>query len=109
MFFVFFFNFLISYFIFQYSIYIFFTAIPLGRILLLDLAAELEPIYTRTQGYFGHPFLWCMIENFGGNTRMYGMTDNVIQGNALFNALISLFRPTSVSNILDHLDIFYIL
>jgi len=54
--------------------------IPIGRILLLDLAAELEPIYTRTQGYFGHPFLWCMIENFGGNTRMYGMTDNVIQG-----------------------------
>ena len=67
------------------------SAIPLGRILLLDLASELEPIYTRTQGYFGHPFLWCMIENFGGNTRMYGMTDNVIQGNnALFNALTPL-------------------
>ena len=67
------------------------SAIPLGRILLLDLASELEPIYTRTQGYFGHPFLWCMIENFGGNTRLYGMTDNVINGKYLIIANMMLW------------------
>lgn len=57
-----------------------FTAVPLGRLILLDLASELIPIYTRTEGYFGHPFIWCMIENFGGNTRLYGASQSVIDG-----------------------------
>ena len=48
--------------------------------MLLDLASELTPIYSRTEGYYGHPFIWCMIENFGGNTRLYGASQSVIDG-----------------------------
>eukprot|EP00111_Clytia_hemisphaerica_P018124 TCONS_00053628-protein len=56
------------------------TAVPLGRLVLLDLASEILPIYKRTKGYFGHPFLWCMLENYGGNTRLYGSSQDVIDG-----------------------------
>jgi len=59
------------------------VAVPFGKLILLDLASELTPIFSRTDGYFGHPFLWNMIENFGGNTRMFGSTDAVINGNIL--------------------------
>ena len=43
------------------------TAVPNGSLILLDLMAEESPLWKRTQSYYGAPFLWCMLNDFGGN------------------------------------------
>eukprot|EP01061_Rhynchopus_euleeides_P033960 TRINITY_DN5757_c0_g3_i1.p1 TRINITY_DN5757_c0_g3~~TRINITY_DN5757_c0_g3_i1.p1 ORF type:complete len:789 (+),score=233.10 TRINITY_DN5757_c0_g3_i1:42-2408(+) len=48
------------------------TAIPTGRLILLDLMAEENAMWPRTESYFGAPYLWCMLHNFGGNDGMWG-------------------------------------
>ncbi len=42
--------------------------VPRGRLVLLDLIAELHPLWRRTNGFYGAPFIWCMLHNFGGNS-----------------------------------------
>lgn len=58
----------------------FLTAVPKGRIVILDLFAEVGPQYHRTKSFFGQPFIWCMLNNFGGNNGMYGTFETVIEG-----------------------------
>lgn len=43
--------------------------------IVLDLASDLEAIYARTESYYGQPFIWCMLHNFGGTMEFYGMID----------------------------------
>ncbi|XP_034474694.1 alpha-N-acetylglucosaminidase [Drosophila innubila] len=50
----------------------FLTAVPRGRILVLDLQSEQFPQYQRTFSYYGQPFVWCMLNNFGGTLGMFG-------------------------------------
>lgn len=56
------------------------TAVPLGRMIILDLASEVNPIYTRYESYYGQPFIWCMIHNFGGINQLYGAVDSINMG-----------------------------
>ncbi|KAK9787358.1 hypothetical protein WJX73_007278, partial [Symbiochloris irregularis] len=48
------------------------SGVPKGRLVLLDLYAELYPQWQRFEGFYGTPWIWCMLHNFGGNTGMYG-------------------------------------
>uniref|UniRef100_A0A336LVK5 CSON005991 protein n=1 Tax=Culicoides sonorensis TaxID=179676 RepID=A0A336LVK5_CULSO len=50
----------------------FLTANPIGKMLILDLHSDQFPQYERTKSYFGQPFIWCMLHNFGGNIGMHG-------------------------------------
>lgn len=50
----------------------FLTAVPLGRMLVLDLQSEQYPQYERTNSFYGQPFIWCMLHNFGGTLGMHG-------------------------------------
>ncbi|XP_023172139.2 alpha-N-acetylglucosaminidase [Drosophila hydei] len=50
----------------------FLTAVPSGRILVLDLQSEQFPQYQRTHSYYGQPFVWCMLNNFGGTLGLFG-------------------------------------
>ncbi|KAJ8040396.1 Alpha-N-acetylglucosaminidase [Holothuria leucospilota] len=54
--------------------------VPEGRMIVLDLAAESTPIYSRSSSFYGQPFIWCMLHNFGGNTGMYGKVLDVNEG-----------------------------
>ena len=40
---------------------------PTGALVMLDLYAEVQPQWARTDGFFGAPYIWCMLHNFGGN------------------------------------------
>ena len=53
------------------------TSIPIGRMLVLDLYSELFPQFERFEGYYGQPFLWCMLHNFGGVLGLYGNVDSI--------------------------------
>ncbi|KAL7016559.1 hypothetical protein ACKWTF_010062 [Chironomus riparius] len=48
------------------------TAVPQGKILVLDLQSEQHPQYNRTNFFYGQPFIWCMLHNFGGTSGMHG-------------------------------------
>jgi hypothetical protein len=54
--------------------------VPRGRLLLLDLFADEHPVWSRTASLYGHPFIWCMLHNFGGNSGMYGALPAVARG-----------------------------
>ncbi|PIK59728.1 putative alpha-N-acetylglucosaminidase isoform X2 [Apostichopus japonicus] len=53
---------------------------PEGRMIVLDLAAETVPIYVSPKSFYGQPFIWCMLHNFGGNHGLYGRMDAVNKG-----------------------------
>ncbi|CAK1589005.1 unnamed protein product [Parnassius mnemosyne] len=50
----------------------FLTSVPNGRMLILDLQSEQWPQYNHYQMYYGQPFIWCMLHNFGGTLGMFG-------------------------------------
>ena len=50
----------------------FITSYPAERQLLLDYFCEAGEIWRRTESYFGVPFIWCYLGNFGGNTVLTG-------------------------------------
>jgi len=50
----------------------FLSAVPKGRLIILDLWAEQFPVWWRTDGFYGHDFIWCMLHNFGGRSGLYG-------------------------------------
>ncbi|XP_071452084.1 alpha-N-acetylglucosaminidase [Hetaerina americana] len=57
----------------------FLTAVPIGRILVLDLQSEQKEQYTNLESYFGQPYIWNMLHNFGGTLGLYGSVDRVNQ------------------------------
>ncbi|HVU94038.1 MAG TPA: alpha-N-acetylglucosaminidase TIM-barrel domain-containing protein [Puia sp.] len=58
------------------------NAVPDTSMLLLDLAAEIEPVWKRTQAFYHKPWVWCMLNNFGGNVNLFGRMDGVASGPA---------------------------
>jgi alpha-N-acetylglucosaminidase len=50
----------------------FLTAVPQGKMLLLDYYGEHTEVWRQTERYFGQPYLWCYLGNFGGNTMLAG-------------------------------------
>ncbi|XP_076439887.1 alpha-N-acetylglucosaminidase-like isoform X2 [Babylonia areolata] len=56
------------------------NSVPKGRMIILDLMSEMSPIFLRSQSYYGQPFIWCMLHNFGGTMELYGALDNVNEG-----------------------------
>ncbi|KAK9834371.1 hypothetical protein WJX84_011165 [Apatococcus fuscideae] len=56
--------------------------VPRERLVMLDLFAEVFPLWNRTEAFQGVPFIWCMLHNFGGNLEMYGNLRAVAKGPA---------------------------
>ncbi|KAM4691881.1 alpha-N-acetylglucosaminidase [Rhinophrynus dorsalis] len=54
--------------------------VPIGRMLVLDLFAETESVYSRTGSFYGQPFIWCMLHNFGGNHGLFGKVESINRG-----------------------------
>jgi alpha-N-acetylglucosaminidase len=52
-------------------------AVPNDKMILLDLATEIEPVWKRTEAFYGKPWIWNMLNNFGGNTNLFGRMETV--------------------------------
>ncbi|MBV8389145.1 MAG: alpha-N-acetylglucosaminidase [Mucilaginibacter sp.] len=61
------------------------NAVPDDRMIVLDLAAEIQPVWRQTDAFYGKPWIWNMLHNFGGNIVMFGRMNGVADGPA--NAL----------------------
>ena len=50
----------------------FLTSYPAEHSILLDYYCERMEVWRKTQSYYGIPFIWCYLGNFGGNTFLAG-------------------------------------
>lgn len=48
------------------------TAVPQDKLVLLDYFCEKTEVWRTTDGFYGQPFIWCYLGNFGGNTMLVG-------------------------------------
>ncbi|KAM3318990.1 alpha-N-acetylglucosaminidase isoform X1 [Capsicum chacoense] len=65
-------------------------SVPLGKLIVLDLYAEVKQIWATSKQFYGTPYIWkscflfhylrCMLHNFAGNIEMYGVLDAVGSG-----------------------------
>ncbi|MFD1630422.1 alpha-N-acetylglucosaminidase [Pseudopedobacter beijingensis] len=53
------------------------NAVPNDKMIILDLWSERYPVWNRTEAYFGKPWIWCMLNNFGQNTAMNGTMERI--------------------------------
>lgn len=53
------------------------TSFPKERQMLLDYYCERRPVWERTDSYYGVPYIWCYLGNFGGNDMLVGNIDTV--------------------------------
>ena len=58
--------------------------------IILDLFSESQPQWQRLDSYFGKPWIWCQLHDFGGNMGMYGQVENVT-----YNPVEALNNETS--------------
>ncbi|MBB5440312.1 alpha-N-acetylglucosaminidase [Pedobacter sp. AK017] len=49
-----------------------FSAVPQDKLIVLDLNSELNPVWSRTDAFYGEKWIWCMLHNFGGRLSMFG-------------------------------------
>jgi alpha-N-acetylglucosaminidase len=56
--------------------------IPNDHMIILDLATEIEAVWKRTEAFYGKPWIWNMLNNFGGNTNLFGRMEGVANGPA---------------------------
>ncbi|HEY9047076.1 MAG TPA: alpha-N-acetylglucosaminidase [Ohtaekwangia sp.] len=54
-----------------------FAAIPDDGMIVLDLYSESHPVWKTNQAYYGKPWIWNMLQNFGGNVSMFGRMAHV--------------------------------
>lgn len=53
------------------------NAVPNDHMILLDLYSESHPVWNRTDAYYGKPWIWNMLHNFGGNISLWGRMGHV--------------------------------
>lgn len=52
-----------------------FSAVPDDRLVVLDLDSEVNPVWQRTEAFYGEQWIWNMLHNFGGRISLYGKMD----------------------------------
>lgn len=50
----------------------FLDAVPDDKMVILELYSENRPRWQDTEAYYGKPWIWNMLHNFGGNIGLYG-------------------------------------
>ena len=53
------------------------TSFDKNKRLLLDYYCERQPIWELTNAYYGVPYIWCYLGNFGGNSMLVGNLDTL--------------------------------
>lgn len=48
------------------------TGVPEGKMTMLDYYCEYKEMWRDLDGFFGQPYIWCYLGNFGGNSNIQG-------------------------------------
>ncbi|OTA01174.1 hypothetical protein A9Z42_0015250 [Trichoderma parareesei] len=60
--------------------------------LILDIWSESMPQWQRAQSYYGKPWIWCELQNYGATINLYGQIQNVTN-----SPILALQESTSLS------------
>ena len=52
-------------------------AVPAGKLIFLDYVCEEVEYFKKSDNFYGAPFIWCYLGNFGGNTHLDAPLDKV--------------------------------
>lgn len=52
-------------------------AVPNDKMIILDLASEIKPIWKETEAFYGKQWIWNMLHNFGGNVNLFGRIETI--------------------------------
>lgn len=66
------------------------NAIPDENMIILDLFSEAHPVWNKTNAFYGKPWVWNLLSNFGGNIGLYGKMRHVA-----YDPAIALNDPES--------------
>lgn len=50
----------------------FLNAVPKNKLIILDYYGDKKEIWKQTESFYGQPYIWCYLGNFGGNTMLTG-------------------------------------
>jgi len=80
------------------------TAVPQDKLVLLDYFCEKTEVWRTTEGFYGQPFIWCYLGNFGGNTMLVG---NINELEKKLSAALEEAGPnmTGVGSTLESFDV----
>jgi alpha-N-acetylglucosaminidase len=53
------------------------NAVPDNQMIVLDLYSDVHPVWKQTDYFFGKPWIWNMLQNFGGNVSINGRLGHV--------------------------------
>jgi alpha-N-acetylglucosaminidase len=80
------------------------TAVPQDKLVLLDYFCEKTEVWRTTDGFYGQPFIWCYLGNFGGNTMLVG---NINELEKKLDAALEEAGPnmTGIGSTLESFDV----
>jgi alpha-N-acetylglucosaminidase len=55
----------------------FLRSVPQDKVLLIDLQCEEIPVWSKTEAFSGQPWIWSILQNFGGNVSLHGSIDRM--------------------------------
>lgn len=79
-------------------------AVPDDHMIILDLAAEIEPVWKRTNAFYGKPWIWNMLHNFGGNISLFGRMDGAAGGPSLALLDSASFRMKGIGLTMEGIE-----
>lgn len=54
-----------------------FRGVPQDKLIMLDYWCENVQMWKTTEAFYGQPFVWCYLNNFGGRNRLVAPTDRI--------------------------------
>ncbi|MCF7567978.1 alpha-N-acetylglucosaminidase [Sabulilitoribacter arenilitoris] len=78
-------------------------AVSQDKMMLLDYYCENKEVWQMTDSFFGQPFIWCYLGNFGGNTMMAGNINTV--EDRIENALENNSNMWGIGSTLEAFDV----
>ncbi len=57
------------------QVHAYLDGVPGDRMIVLDLHCDADPQWKKHEAFYGKPWVWCFIHNFGGRNGLYGNID----------------------------------
>ncbi len=55
----------------------FLGGVPDDRMFLLDLFCDVAPVWKKTESFYGKPWIWCILQNFGNTVSLSGPLERI--------------------------------
>ena len=78
--------------------------VPDDRMLLLDLFCDANPSWDKTEAFYGKPWVWCMLHNFGGVPGMWGDLKQIAEGPSLALAIRNRGRLEGIGIMMEAIE-----